>query len=467
MHALIFAFIFYFVVLIVIGLLASKKQKTAGDFMLGGRGLNYWVTAISTNAADMSAWLFMGLPAVMYTQGMTSFWTAIGLVVFMFLNWHFVAPKLRVLSEAYQALTLSSFFEKRFNDTTGTLRTIAAVASIVFLVPYVASGLQGLGYLFESIFGMNYYLGCLLGISGVVLYTYIGGFTAIAWTDFFQGMFLLLIVLVVPFIGVYYIGGFDVVEQAAANRNLSLSIFPDYSATTLLGIINISIGWGLGYFGQPHILSKFMAIDNPAELTKSKYLSTAWQILALSSAAAVGIVALAFFDSHHNPQLIFVDMVKTLFTPFLAGLVLCGFMAATLSTIDSQILVLASVFGEDLYKKTLHINASNKQVVWVTRLSVVMFSLLALVIASYRSKTIFELVNFCWCGLGSAFGPLMLMCLSKQNVTRLGAICGMLTGACIGAFWGFLNTGYSAMIPGFILSTAVIYIVSKLDDKRN
>lgn len=460
-QAMALAFGLYFLLLIGVGLLASHRQKNASDYLLGGRSLNYWVIAISANAADMSAWLFMGLPMVVYLNGLFHFWTAIGLMVFMFLNWHLVAPRLRVETERLSCLTLSSYFEQRLQDHSGWLRVTSAFISILFLTTYVAAGLIGLGYLFESLFHLNYFLGCLLGISAILLYTYLGGFTAIAWTDFFQGMFLLVVVISVPTLAVVAMGGTETIWSNAASKGAAMTLLPDLSGATLCEILSLSAGWGFGYFGQPHIVNKFMAIKNPSELNKSKWISTLWQCLALSAATCVGLTAIGFFPNPlTNNELVFVEMVQHLFSPFFAGLVLCAILAATISTMDSQILVLASVIAEDLYKNTLHKNATSQQVVWVSRLSVVITCIAALAIAYERPKTIFELVNYCWVGLGCSFGPVLLMCLYYKKTTRYGAFCGMLFGGFIGALWNGLGFGISAMIPGFFGGLATVWLVS-------
>ncbi len=463
-HYTLLAFAIYFCILITIGLLASRKQKNDTDFMLGGRRLNYWVTAISANAADMSAWLFLGMPMAIYAEGFMQFWTAISLVIFMFLNWHIVAPRLRVATEKYGSLTLFSFFEARTDDKSGMLRITSAFWCLLFLTTYVAANLSALGNMFELLFGVNYYYGCFIGIAAIAFYTYIGGFSAIAWTDFFQGIFLLVAIIIVPLLAMEHVGGMSAVVSAAEHKGVPLTLFPDFSQATLLSILSMTVGWGFGYFGQPHILNKFMGIDKASELHKSKYVSTAWQILALSASAFAGLVAIAYFHTVplHSKELIFPQMVNGLFHPFLGGFILCAVFAATLSTMDSMLLVLASVLAEDIYKKTLAKNPSEKQVLWASRISVVIVACVALVIAFNKSKTIFDLVNFCWVGLGCAFGPLVLMSLYAKNITRQGALVGMLFGGIVGALWGVFNTQISAMLPGFFGGLLVIYLVSKL-----
>jgi sodium/proline symporter len=449
--ATLVAFALYFSAMMSVALLATHRQKSESDFLLGGRSLNFWVSA------------FMGLPVVVFQKGAFQYWTALGLILFMFLNWHFVAPKLRAQTEQYGALTLSSYFEKRLRDESGWIRIITAFISILFLTTYVAAGLIGLGYLFESLFEVEYFVGCLIGIGAIAVYSSLGGFTAIAWTDFFQGMFLLVVILVVPFLAISHMGGIQAIIERSRELQLSHSLLPDYSLKTFLEIGSLALGWGFGYFGQPHIIGKFMGIRDPKDAHKSKYVSAVWQSLALTASVIVGLCAIGFFVlPPHNPELIFVEMVHQLFNPFLAGLILCAILAATLSTMDSQILVLAAVISEDLYKKTFDKAASAKKVVWVTRIAIVAVSLVALAIAYVKPDTIFELVKYCWVGLGCAFGPLVIMSLHFKNITREGAMVGMLFGGAMGAFWeSATGSTLSPMIPGFFGGLFVIWFVSR------
>lgn len=461
------AFALYFFVLITIGLLASRRQKSAADFILGGRSLNYWVAGIAANASDMSVWLFMGLPMMVFVGGAIHAWTAIGLILFMFLNWHIVAPRLRIATEKYNSLTLFTYFERRLKDEGGSLRLVSAIWSIVFLSIYIAVGLVGIGYLFEWLFGINYHLGCVLAIGAVIIYTYLGGFAAIAWTDFFQGIFLLFVAIFVPVLALSELGDFSVLSLAATKKGLSTSLMPDFSTATISKILTLSLGWGLGYFGQPHILNKFMAVKNPSEIKKSKIVSTLWQIFALGASALAGLVAIAYLsDPPANEQLVVVEMVRNLFNPFFAGLALCAILAATLSSMDSQILVLASVMAEDIYKKLINKDASSKQIMKASRVSVLIIAGTALAIALNTKQTIFELVNYCWVGLGCAFGPIVILCLYSKTINKHGALVGMLVGGSIGALWNFLGFEISAMIPGFASGMAVTYLVSLLTGRR-
>lgn len=455
------AFLLYIAILISIGVIFAKRSKTASGYILGNRGLNYWVTAISANASDMSVWLFMGLPMAVFKDGMIQIWTAIGLIFFMFLNWHFVAPKLRVATEKYECLTLFSFFEKRLGHGARSIRVIGAIFSTVFLTIYISAGVTGMGYLFESIFGLNYIIGCGVSILAILIYMSIGGFNAIAYTDFAQGLFLLVVIVMIPSL-VFLIPLEHAHNTDALWRALDQPLLPTDANSAVKAFI-LAFGWGVGYFGQPHILNKFMAIKNPDDLAKSKWLGTAWQILALSGAIASGFAAIYFF-SHvpGNPELIFVDMVKAIFNPFLAAFILCAILAATLSTIDSQVLVVASVMAEDFYAVVANTRASDKSILLVSRLTTILVSAAAFIIALFKTTSIFDLVYYCWVGIGSAFGPLVIASLYFKKLTADAALMGVIIGGSVGAFWITLGSPISAALPGFVSGFATIFLLSNL-----
>ncbi len=281
------AFLLYIIALVCIGIFSARKSRTASGYILGNRGLSYWVAAISANASDMSVWLFMGLPMAVFTHGLIQIWTAVGLIFFMFLNWHFVAPKLRRATEQYDSLTLFTYFERRLGERARSIRVLGATFSTVFLTVYVSAGITGMGYLFESIFGLDYVFGCTISIFAILTYISLGGFTAICYTDFAQGIFLLVVIVLVPVLVLFF--PFEHAHNYSALKNvLEKPFFPNDFAH-LFEVFALACGWGIGYFGQPHILNKFMAIRDPADLNKSKWLGTAWQILALSGAVVSGV----------------------------------------------------------------------------------------------------------------------------------------------------------------------------------
>ena len=474
MHTyVIIAFVTYFALLLSLGLLFHKKQTTSSDFIMGNRSLNFWLVALSAHASDMSAWLFMAFPMLIFLMGLPHIWIALGLLIGMFLNWQFVAPKLRSMTENYNCYTLPSFFEKRFNDVSGKIRLISAVAMVIFLTHYLSAGLIAMGLLFESIFGLNYYFGLSLALLVVMIYTCAGGFTTVAWTDLFQGIFLLLMILLVPYMAFSEIGGWQAIQDAAAKKSLSLSIFPNTETTSLLSIFSLSLGWGLGYFGMPHIITKFMGIKNVSEMSKSKWVGMSWQVITLSAAVLVGLIGIAYFPNGlEKPEMVFVEMVKSLFHPFFAGFILCAVVAANMSTMDSQILVCGSIISEDLYRYFYSSHKpSDKKVLFISKFSVILISLIALVLAFNKSATIADTVQYSWSGLGSAFGPLVLMSLYSKRTNRFGALAGIIVGTLTVIVWPTLNPlilkhELSPMIPGFFLSLFSIYMVSIMTSNK-
>ena len=463
---ILIAFFAYLLIILVIGLVSHKKQTSSADFVMGSRSLNFWLTALTAHASDMSAWLFMAFPAALFIQGVPSFWIALGLIVGMYLNWQFVAEKLRVETEKYNSYTLSTYFERRFFDPTGTIRVLTALMSVIFLTIYLAAGLYGMGLLFGSLFGLNYYLGLSVSVLVVMIYTFFGGFVTVAWTDFFQGIYLLIVLIVTAIFAYMSIPGWESIQSLAESKDISLNLIPDLSVSSVLTLVFLILGWGLGYYGQPHIVTKFMGIKTPSEIKKSKYLGMTWQIISLGAAAAVGIIGIALFpEGLANPELVFVETVKKLFHPLAVGFILCGFVAANMSTMDSQILVCASVLSEDLYKHVFKKTASPKDLLNASRIAVILVSLVSLLIAFYSTSSILSMVLYAWSGLGCAFGPLVISSLYFKRANRYGAITGILTGGILAGIWPAINpyiTGYSvpSMIPGFFIRLLSIYFVS-------
>lgn len=469
MNAQVFiAFSAYISILLAIGYFTYKKQTSSADFIVGNRSLNFWVTALSAHASDMSAWLFMAFPAAVFLGGLSQTWIAIGLLGGMLLNWQFIAKRLRVETEKLESYTLSTFFERRFEDSSGIIRILTASMTIFFLTWYLCAGLISMGLLFESVFGIDYYIGLTIATIVVVCYTFSGGFSTVAWTDLFQAIFLLCMILLVPSIAFFKLSdGFNSIQAAAAAQKVDLSILPDISFESMLTIISLVLGWGLGYFGQPHIVTKFMGIKNANDIYKSKYVGMSWEVIALSASALIGLVGIAYFEGGlKNPELVFVEMVKSLFNPLFAGFILCGVIAANMSTMDSQILVCASVLCEDGYKHIVRKKASPGELLMVSRICVVITAVFSLLLAFSKSSTVLEAVLYAWSGLGCAFGPLLIMALYSPSANRYGAIAGILSGGFIAGYWQYLNpyvTDYMipAMIPGFFVSMALIYVVSK------
>ncbi len=466
-YYLVISFFIYFTLLLCIGLYFHKKQTSSTDFILGSRTLNFWLTALSAHASDMSAWLFMAFPAAVFVGGLPKSWIAWGLIIGMFINWQFIASRLRIATEKYNANTLSTFFERRFDDRSGAVRLLTAVIALFFLASYVAAGLIAMGLLFESIFGINYYIGLSVAMLVVVIYTLVGGFVTVAWTDLFQALFLMVVLLFVPIFAYFHLpDGWHSIVEAAVSQGIPLTLTQDTSLLSILETIFLAT-WGLGYFGQPHIVTKFMGINNVNEMYKSKYIGMSWLVLTLIGATAIGLIGIPFFHNQLNdPQLVFVKMVSQLFHPLIAGLILCAILAANMSTMDSQILVCASIISEDFYKGIFKKTASPVELLFISRLGLIFTAVISLIIAYNKSTTVLEAVRYAWAGLGCSFGPLMLMSLYSKTVNRNGAIAGILTGGLIAATWQTYSKkllGYEipAEVPAFAISLLSIYFVSR------
>ncbi len=464
----ILSFITYFSILLIIGYVSHHKQTSNAEFIVGSRSLNFWVTALSAHASDMSAWLFMGLPMAVYLQGLSGSWIGIGLMIGMFFTWQLIAKKLRLATEKYNSYTLSTFFEKRFEDTSGTLRLLTAVVLLFYLTFYLGAGLTAMGLLIESLFNINYWLGLTFALIVVVIYTYGGGFVTIAWTDLFQSLFLLCMISLVPILMlIEYPQIWNTITELPQVKPGYLSLFGDMSTGAVLSSAFIALSWGLGYFGMPHVITKFLGIDDADKLKKSRNVGMTWQFFALTASIAVGVVGFAYFQGTLPvPELVFVEMVKLIFHPFFAGFVLCGVLAANLSTMDSQLLVCASIISEDLYKRLSRKTPSAESLVRASRAGIIVIAFIALMIAFDRKESLIESVFYAWAGLGSAFGPLVLLSLYDKKANKYGAICGIVVGALIASIWPSLNPYLTsfyipATIPGFFLSLASICLVSR------
>ncbi|OGN64036.1 MAG: sodium:proline symporter [Chlamydiae bacterium RIFCSPHIGHO2_12_FULL_49_9] len=461
----------YFAALIAVAFFSYQKQKSDTDFILGDRSLNFWLTALSAHASDMSSWLFLGYPALVFMTGLFSAWAAIGLTVFMFLNWQFIAPKLRVVTEQSNSLTLSSYFETRFGDTSGSLRLISAFMSVLFFTFYISSGLVGLGVLVESLFGLSYLAGISIGLFIVVLYVFMGGYRTVAWIDLFQGFFLLGVIVFIPVYLLIQFGGLDPVMKAVEAKNLTTSLFPNFSAYTITKILLTSFGWGLGYLGQPHILTKFMGIRCVSDMYKAKIVGISWQTIALAAATLIGLIGVFVFPQGlEDPQQVILNIVKTSLAPFFAGLVLCAILAATTNVMAAQILVVASNLSEDFYKRLFRRHATPQEMLWISRASVLLIAVLGFAIAFFKISTIYQLVLYSWSGLGASFGPLLLLSLYLKSINKYGAFVGILTGGLTAAIWPYFDNLYQwdipSLVPAFALSLFAIQTVSYLARKQ-
>lgn len=456
----------YFSFIASVGIFFHRRSSTADDYIIGGRSLNYWVTALSAQSSDMSSWLFLAYPGLVYLQGLQGIWIAVGLILGMWATWRFVAPKLRVETEKTQTCTLTSYLSRRFESSHHALPIAGVLANLFFFSVYVASGFVGMGVLFETFLGINHLFGVGIAVVVVAAYTVIGGFYSVCWVDFFQALFLLGALVIVP-----------VAMLLFGNLNLSaIDLFPASSAgvsTTTQTIQGIALlfGWGLGYFGQGHILSKFMGIGIPEHLRKSKVVGLSWQAICLIAATLVGLLAQGFFASPiNNSELVFVQVVAAFFPPFLAGLILCGILAATISTIDSQVILLTSILSEDLYHRFFRKQASQREIVRVSRLGSLLVCTISFAIAATNNLSIMSLVSYAWSGLGSAFGPLLLASLHTRIRGVWTAVTGIVVGTLVAAIWPWVNRyipiDIPSLVPGFCLSALSLVVSEWLFRRR-
>nr|WP_255692217.1 sodium/proline symporter PutP [Luteimonas sp. XNQY3] len=430
---------------------------------------------MSAGASDMSGWLMMGLPGAIFLSGVSEAWIAVGLILGAYLNWRFVAGPLRVYTERTgNALTLPDFFTNRFDDRSRILRIFAALVILVFFAIYCASGVVAGARLFESVFGLTYGQAIWLGASVTVLYTLVGGFLAVSWTDVAQGMMMLFALLLAPILVFMHTGGFDAsIDLIRANDPLQLDWFRGGSLG-FVGIISL-LAWALGYFGQPHILVRFMAADSVKSIPAARRIGMSWMILCLGGALAVGFFGIAYFEAHAdqaapviaNNERIFITLVELLFNPWVAGMILAAILAAVMSTLSSQLLVCSSVLSEDFYRGFFRKQASQGELVWVGRASVLLVSVIAIWMARDPDSRVLGLVSYAWAGFGSAFGPVLLLALFWKRMTRNGAIAGMVAGAVMVIFWkeiavNRMGSALYEMIPGFLSASAAIIVVSLL-----
>lgn len=467
----------YFIVMLGIGFYAYKKSTSdVSGYMLGGRSLSPSVAALSAGASDMSGWMLMGLPGAMYISGMSSLWIAIGLVIGAFLNYLVVAPRLRTYTEiANDSITLPDFFENRFNDKSRMLRIVSSVVIVVFFTLYTSSGIVAGGKLFESSFGLNYEVGLYVTAGVVVAYTLFGGFLAVSLTDFVQGCIMFIALVLVPIVTINEVGGLGEVQASISSINPDLLDL--FSGVSVIGIIS-AMAWGLGYFGQPHIIVRFMAIRKMKELPIARRIGMSWMIVAIIGAMATGFAGIAYVAKTglalDDPETIFIVLSQILFSPLIAGFLLAAILAAIMSTISSQLLVTSSSLTEDFYKTFLHQSASDKQQVLVGRISVAIVALVAIYLAYDRDSTILSLVSNAWAGFGAAFGPVVIGSLYWKKMTKNGALAGMITGAATVLLWIYapitidgqsLGSLMYEIVPGFILCSLVIYVVSNMAEQ--
>ncbi|HVM21723.1 MAG TPA: sodium/proline symporter PutP [Sphingomicrobium sp.] len=465
----------YFVAMLAIGFYAWKKSTSdIKGYLLGGRDLGPAVAALSAGAADMSGWLLMGLPGETYRIGISAGWIAVGLVLGAYANYRVVAPRLRVHTErAGDSITVPEFFEKRFADESGLLRAISALVIIIFFTLYTSSGMVAGGKLFESAFGLQYAFGLLLTAGVIIVYTYFGGFLAVSLTDFVQGCIMFVALVLVPIVALIELGGPGIAGEAVAAVN------PQFlNAIGSLSVVAIisSLAWGLGYFGQPHIIVRFMAVRSIRDVPLMRAIGMGWMTISLLGALATGFVGLAYATRNGldvaDPETIFIILSRLLFHPLITGFMLAALLAAIMSTISSQLIVSSSSLTEDFYRRWLRREATQKELVLTGRLSVVVVAVIAIMLAWSPDNTILGLVANAWAGLGAAFGPIVILSLTWKRMTRNGALAGMILGAATVLFWIYapvlgggaaLSSLIYEMVPGFLICTAAAIVVSLLD----
>jgi SSS family solute:Na+ symporter/sodium/proline symporter len=462
----------YFVLMLGIGLYAWRKSTSnISEFMLGGRQLSPAVAALSAGASDMSGWMLMGLPGAVYLAGLNAAWIAVGLLVGAWLNYLLVAPRLRVYTEvADDAITIPDFLEKRLDDKSRRLRVISSIVIVLFFTLYTSAGIVAGGKLFEASFGLDYDLGLFVTAGVVVCYTLFGGFLAVSLTDFVQGCIMFLALILVPVVTIFDLGGWQATSAAVT------AVDSDYlgwlSGISVLGILS-SLAWGLGYFGQPHIIVRFMALRSVKDVPMARRIGMSWMLVTVVGAVFTGIAGLAYISATNadlaDPETIFIVLSQTLFNPYVAGFLLAAILAAIMSTISSQLLVSSSSLTEDFYKTFLRKAASQSELVLVGRLSTLAVAMVATALAMDRSSSILSLVGNAWAGFGAAFGPVILLSLHWQRLTRNGALAGIVTGAVTVLIWlyapftidGTAPTDFLyEIVPGFIASTVAAISIS-------
>lgn len=465
----------YFVAMLAIGFYAwIKSTQDIKGYLLGGRDLGPAVAALSAGAADMSGWLLMGLPGETYRIGLSASWIAVGLVLGAYANYRVVAPRLRVHTErAGDSITVPEFFEKRFADRSRALRAISAVVIIVFFTLYTSSGMVAGGKLFESAFGANYAFGLLLTAGVIIIYTYFGGFLAVSLTDSVQGCIMFIALVLVPIVALSELGGPAAANAAVAGVNPAfLDMMGDLTAVAIIS----SLAWGLGYFGQPHIIVRFMAVRSVRDVPLMRAIGMSWMTISLLGALATGFVGLAYATRNGldvaDPETIFILLSDLLFHPVITGFLLAALLAAIMSTISSQLIVSSSSLTEDFYRSWLRREATQKELVLVGRICVVLVALVAIALAWNPDTSILGLVANAWAGFGAAFGPVVILSLTWKRMTRNGALAGMILGAATVLFWIYapvlaggaaLSSVIYEMVPGFLICLFAAVLVSLLD----
>jgi sodium/proline symporter len=467
--AILASLVAYMAVCLLLGFIAYRRTATLGDFILGGRRLGSWVTALSAQASDMSGWLLMGLPGLAYLSGFDAIWLVIGLIAGTWANWRFIAARLRARTERLSdSLTLPDYFERRFGDRSRLLRTISAAFILVFFAFYTSSGFVASGKLFATLFDMPYVEAMFWGSIVMLAYTFFGGFLAVSWSDVLQGTLMFVALVLVAWMGLNLAGGFTPMLDQIAARDPSLLdpwIGSGGEALGWIGILSL-VGWGLGYAGQPHILARFMAIRRVEELTAARRVAMGWVITVLAAAVIVGLTGLLVLDeplAGADSEKVFILMSTQFFHPAIAGICLAGIMAAIMSTASAQLLVSSSAFAEDFYRGLFRPAAGRGELLWVGRAAVLAIAIIAFWLGLDPDSKVLSLVAWAWAGFGAAFGPAIILSLYWERMTRNGALAGIVVGGLTVIVWPRLDGDLFALyelVPGFVLSWLAIWVVS-------
>ena len=473
----------YLSVMVIVGAVFSKKTKNVGDFYLGGRKLGPLVTAMSAEASDMSSWLLMGLPGVAYLTGVADAgWTAIGLAIGTYFNWLIVAKRLRYYSARIGAITVPDYFSLRYRDKSKILMAIAAFVIIIFFVPYTASGFAACGKLFGTLFGIDYHIAMIVSAIVIVGYTSLGGFNAASTTDFIQSIIMTTALIIVLVFGVSRAGGMEAVIENAKSLSGYVSMFETYNAETgtavshsFLTIVS-TLAWGLGYFGMPHILLRFMAIEDPNKIKTSRRVGTVWVVISMSVAILIGIVGLGMVNNSAiaplaDSETIIIQIAELLSkngvaAALIAGVILAGILASTMSTADSQLLAASSSASENILGGLFKLNLSEQAKMIVARVTLIAISVIAVIIAWDSNSSVFGIVSFAWAGFGAAFGPVVLLSLFWKRSNKYGAIAGMISGGAMVFVWKYVIAGLSdvlniyELLPAFVIGLVVNVVVS-------
>lgn len=473
MIAKIAAFVIYLGIMIYVGLRNASKNNSSADFFLGGRKVGPWVTALSAEASDSSAWLLMGLPGLCYLGGVQeSIWTAVGLIVGTYLSWLFVAKPLRKCSITFgDSITIPEFLSNRFKDKSHILSIVSVIFIVLFFTIYTASGFVACAKLFNSVFGLNYHAGLAIGLVVILCYTITGGYTAVCTTDFLQGSLIFIAFIVSTLIVVFSIGG--VGDAANVFKNFQELAGTELKAFDGMGIIS-ALAWGLGYFGMPHIIVRFMGIRSNSEVGKARRIGIIWMIISYIGAILIGTLGTVYLKKFGitldsvSAETVFSETMKNMYPAFIAGIFLCAILAASMSTADSQLLAASSAVSQDIFKGLIKKNAEEKEVMIISRFTVFLIALIALLLSLNPNSSIFSLVSFAWSGFGGTFGPLILLSLYWKRTTAPGAIAGLICGGITDVVWHYIPAsvakifGLYEILPAFIVCLIVTVLISLL-----